>query len=106
MLSSLLAVTTGFGLGVLAQEQLLAILIAFAIPSLIWLTRAIGAKLPASNQLDSVNLPSSIFKSEYEDVDFIDDRERMQKKKIWSTTISYVAGIGVGSLMTPLLTMI
>lgn len=105
MLLSMLALTTGLGIGFLAQQQLLAILIAVAIPGLYWLTRAISTRLAASSQIDSVTLPASIFKSEYEDVEFIDDQKRMRKQKTFSTAISYIAGMGVGLIVTPLLTM-
>ena len=105
MLPSILALTTGLGIGLLAQQQLLAILIAVAIPGLYWLTRAISTRLAASSQIDSVTLPASIFKSEYEDVEFIDDQKRTRKQKTLSTAISYIAGMGVGLLVTPLVTM-
>ncbi|MBE58982.1 MAG: hypothetical protein CMD66_06230 [Gammaproteobacteria bacterium] len=105
MLPSILALTTGLGIGLLAQQQLLAILIAVAIPGLYWLTRAISTRLAASSQIDSVTLPASIFKSEYEDVEFIDDQKRMRKQKTFSTAISYIAGMGVGLIVTPLLTI-
>jgi hypothetical protein len=105
MLPSLLALTTGLGIGLLAYQQLLAILIAVAIPGLYWLTQAIKIRLAASTQIDSVTLPASIFKSEYEDVEFIDDQKRTRKQKTLSTAISYIAGMGVGLLVTPLVTM-
>ena len=105
MLPSLLALTTGLAIGLLAYQQLLAILIAVAIPGLYWLTQAIKTRLAASRQIDSATLPASIFKSEYEDVEFIDDQKRMRKQKTFSTTISYITGMGVGLLVTPLLTV-
>ena len=105
MLSSLLALTTGLGIGLLAQEQLLAILIAVAILGLYWLTRAIGTRLAASGQIDSVSLPGSIFKTEYEEIEFTDDQERMQKKKTFSKAISFITGVALGLLVTPLLTI-
>ena len=105
MPSSLLALTTGLGIGLLAQKQLLAITIAVAIPGFYWFTRAIGTRLAASSRIDSVRLPTAIFTSEYEEVEFIDDQERMQKKKAFFRAISYFAGMGVGLLVTPLLTM-
>ena len=105
MLPSSLALTIGLGIGLLAQHQLLAILIAVATPGLYWLIRAISTRLATSSQIDSVPLPASIFKSEYEDIEFIDDQKRTRKQKTFSTAISYIAGMGIGLLATPLLTM-
>ena len=105
MLPSLLALTTGLGIGLFAPQQLLTIFIAVAIPCLYWLARAISTRLAASSQIDSATLPATIFKSEYEDVEFIDDQKRMRKQKTFSTAVSYIAGMGVGLLITPLLTM-
>ncbi|HAN80333.1 MAG TPA: hypothetical protein DCQ47_02675 [Gammaproteobacteria bacterium] len=105
MLSSLLALTTGLGIGLFAQEQLLAILIAIAILGLYWFTGAIGTRLAASSQIDSFSPPGSIFKTEYEEIEFIDDQERLQKKKTFSRAISYISGVALGLLVTPLLTM-
>ena len=105
MLPSLLPLTIGLGIGLLAQQLLLAILIAVAIPSLYWLIRAISTRLATSSQIDSVILPASIFKSEYEDIEFIDDQKRTRKQKTFSTAISYIAGMGIGLLATPLLTL-
>ena len=106
MLPSLLPLTIGLGIGLLAQQLLLAILIAVAIPSLYWLIRAISTRLATSSQIDSVILPASIFKSEYEDIEFIDDQKRIRKQKTFSTAVSYITGMGVGLLVTPLLSMI
>jgi len=105
VLSSLIALTTGLGIGLLAQEQLLTILIAVAILVLYWLTRAIGTRLATSGQIDSVSLSGSIFKTEYEEIEFIDDQERVQRKKTFSRAISYITGVVLGLLVTPLLTM-
>ena len=105
MLPSLLALTTGLGIGLFAPQQLLTIFIAVAIPCLYWLARAISTRLAASSQIDSATLPATIFKSEYEDLEFIDDQKRMRKQKTFSTAVSYIAGMGVGLLITPLLTM-
>ena len=105
MLPSLLALTTGLGIGLFAPQQLLTISIAVAIPCLYWLARAISKRLAAASQIDSATLPATIFKSEYEDVEFIDDQKRMRKQKTFSTAVSYIAGMGVGLLITPLLTM-
>ena len=106
MLPSLLALTTGLGIGLFAPQQPLTIFIAVAIPCLYWLARAISTRLAASSQIDSATtLPASIFKSEYEDVEFIDDQKRMRKQKTFSTAVSYITGVGVGLLVTPLLTM-
>lgn len=105
MLPSSLALTIGLGIGLLVQHQLLAILIAVATPGLYWLIRAISTRLATSSQIDSITLPASIFKSEYEDIEFIDDQKRMRKQKTFSTAICYIAGIGVGLLATPLLTL-
>ena len=105
MLPSLLALTTGLGIGLFAPQQLLTIFIAVAIPCLYWLARAISTRLAAASQIDSATRPATIFKSEYEDVEFIDDQKRMRKQKTFSTAVSYIAGMGVGLLITPLLTM-
>ena len=105
MLPSLLALITGLGIGLFAPQQLLTIFIAVAIPCLYWLTRAISTRLSASSQIDSATLPATIFKSEYEDVEFIDDQKRMRKQKTFSTAVSYITGVGVGLLVTPLLPM-
>ena len=105
MLPSLLALTTGLGIGLFAQQQLLTIFIAVATPFLYWLSRAISTRLAASSQIDTATLPATIFKSEYEDVEFIDDQKRMRKQKTFSAAISYITGMGVGLLITPLLTM-
>ena len=105
MLPSLLALTTGLGIGLFAPQQLLTIFIAVAIPCLYWLAQAISTRLAASSRIDSATLPATIFKSEYEDVEFIDDQKRMRKQKTFSTAVSYIAGMGVGLLITPLLTM-
>ena len=105
MLPSLLPLTIGLGIGLLAQQQLLAIVIAVAIPVLYWLIRAISARLATSSQINSVTLPASIFKSEYEDIEFIDDQKRTRKQKTFSTAMSYIAGMGVGLLATPLITL-
>ena len=105
MLPSLLALITGLGIGLFAPQQQLTIFIAVAIPCLYWLARAISTRLSASSQIDSATLPATIFKSEYEDVEFIDDQKRMRKQKTFSTAVSYITGVGVGLLVTPLLTM-
>ena len=105
MLPSLLALTIGLGIGLLAQQQLLAIVIAVAIAGLYWSIRAISTRLATSSQIDAVSLPASIFRSEYDDIEFIDDQKRTRKQKTFSKVISYVTGVGVGLLVTSLLTM-
>ena len=76
MLPSLLALTTGLGIGLFAPQQLLTILIAVAIPCLYWLARAISTRLAAASQIDSATQPATIIKSEYEDVEIIDDQKK------------------------------
>jgi hypothetical protein len=45
----------------------------------------------------------SIFKSEFDDMEFTDDRERSSRKRTVSTAMSYVVGVLIGGVIAPIL---
>ena len=100
--SSLLALAFGLGLGILFENALVLVALTFLFPSLFWGFKALNQSNHHSEAIHSTSLPMSIFKSEFDDMEFTDDRERSSRKRTVSTAMSYAVGVLIGGVIAPI----
>ena len=99
--SSLLALIFGFSLGFVFDNALILVVVACIAPCFFWIFKLYSQSAHVSEAIHSNGLPASIFKSEFDDVEFTDDRERSSRKRTVSTSVSYVFGLLAGGLIAP-----
>lgn len=99
---SLLALAFGLSLGLLLDHVLVLVAITLLVPCLFWGFKVLNQSNHHSEAIHSTSLPISIFKSEFDDMEFTDDRERSSRKRTVSTAISYVVGVLVGGVIAPI----
>jgi hypothetical protein len=102
VVSSLLALAFGLILGLLFDNVLMLVAISLLIPCLFWGFKVFNQSNHHSEAIHSTSLPMSIFKSEFDDMEFTDDRERSSRKRTVSTAMSYVAGVLIGGVIAPI----
>jgi hypothetical protein len=102
VISSLLALAFGLGLGLLFENALVLVALTLLFPSLFWGFKALNQSNHHSEAIHSTSLPMSIFKSEFDDMEFTDDRERSSRKRTVSTAMSYVVGVFIGGVIAPI----
>lgn len=102
VVSSLLALIFGFSLGLVFDSALILVVVACIAPCFFWVVKLYSQSAHGSEAIHSNGLPASIFKSEFDDVEFTDDRERFSRKRIVSASVSYVVGLLVGGLIAPI----
>jgi hypothetical protein len=102
VISSLLALAFGLGLGLLFENALVLVALTLLFPSLFWGFKVLNQPNHHSEAIHSTSLPISIFKSEFDDMEFTDDRERTSRKRTVSTAMSYVVGVLVGGVIAPI----
>ncbi len=102
VVSSLLALIFGFSLGFVLGNTLILVVVACIAPCLFWAFKLYSQSAHVSEPIHSNSLPASIFKSEFDDVEFTDDRERFSRKRTVSASVSYVVGLLVGGLIAPI----
>ena len=82
VISSLLAMIFGFSLGFVFDNALILVVVACIAPCFFWAFKLHSQSADASEAIHSNSrLPASIFKSEFDDVEFAEDRERSSRKK-------------------------
>ena len=101
VISSLLALVFGLSLGLLFENILVLVGVTFVIPCLLWSFRIFHRHGQHTEAIHSNGLPASVFKSEFDDVEFTDDRRRSIRKKTFTTSISYFAGVLIGGVIAP-----
>jgi hypothetical protein len=99
---SLLALTFGLSLGLLFDNVLVLVAITLVVPCLFWGFKVLNQSKHHSEAILSTSLPVSIFKSEFDDMEFTDDRESSSRKRRVSTAMSYVVGVLVGGVIAPI----
>ncbi len=99
---SLLALTFGLSLGLLFDNVLVLVAITLVVPCLFWGFKVLNQSNHHSEAILSASLPVSIFKSEFDDMEFTDDRERSSRKRTVSTAMSYVVGVLIGGVIAPI----
>ena len=99
---SLLALAFGLSLGLLLDNVLVLVVITLLVPCLFWGFKVLNQSNHHSEAIHSTSLPISIFKSEFDDMEFTDDRERSSRKRTVSTAMSYVVGVLVGGVIAPI----
>ncbi len=99
---SLLALIFGFSLGFVFDNTLILVVVACIAPSSFWAFKLYSHSAHVSEPIHSNSLPASIFKSEFDDVEFTDDRERSSRKRTLFASMSYVFGLLIGGLITPI----
>ena len=102
VISSLLALAFGLSLGLLFDNALVLVALTLLLPCLFWGFKAINQSNRHTEAIHSTTLPMSIFKSEFDDMEFTDDRERSSRKRTVSTAMSYVVGVLVGGVIAPI----
>jgi hypothetical protein len=102
VISSLFALAFGLSLGLIFDNVLALVAISLLIPSLFWGLKAFNQSNHHSEAIHSSSLPMSIFKSEFDDMEFTDDRERLSRKRTVSTAMSYVVGVFIGGVVAPI----
>ena len=102
VVSSLLALIFGFSLGFVFDNTLILVVVACIAPSFFWAFK-LYSQSAQSEPIHSNTLPASIFKSEFDDVEFTDDRERSSRKRTVLASISYAVGLLIGGLVTPII---
>jgi hypothetical protein len=102
VISSLLALAFGLSLGFLFENALVLVALTFLFPSLFWGFKALNQSNHHSEAIHSTSLPMSIFKSEFDDMEFTDDHERSSRKRTVSTVMSYVVGVLIGGVIAPI----
>ena len=102
VVSSLLALAFGLSLGLLFDNALVLVAISLLVPSLFWGFSVLNQPHHHSEAIHSKSLPMSIFKSEFDDMEFTDDRERLSRKRTISTAMSYVVGVFIGGVVAPI----
>ena len=103
VVSSLLALIFGFSLGFVFDNTLILVVVACIAPCLFWAFKLYSQSAHVSEAIHSNSLPASIFKSEFDDVEFTDDRERSSRKRTVSASMSYIVGLLIGGLITPII---
>ena len=99
---SLLALAFGLSLGLLLDNVLVLVVISLLVPCLFWGFKVLNQSNHHSEAIHSTSLPISIFKSEFDDMEFTDDRERSSRKRTVFTAMSYVVGVLVGGVIAPI----
>ena len=99
---SLLALAFGLSLGLLLDNVLVLVVITLLVPCLCWGFKVLNQSNHHSEAIHSTSLPISIFKSEFDDMEFTDDRERSSRKRTVFTAMSYVVGVLVGGIIAPI----
>jgi len=102
VVSSLLALAFGLSLGLLFGNVLVLVALTLLFPCLFWGFKAINQSNHRSETIQSTSLPMSIFKSEFDDMEFTDDHERSNRKRTVSTAMSYVVGVLIGGVIEPI----
>ena len=102
VVSSLLALLFGFSLGFVFDNALILVVVACIAPCFFWAFKLYSQSAHVSEAIHSSGLPASIFKSEFDDVEFTDDRKRSSRKRTVSASVSYVVGLLVGGLIAPI----
>ena len=103
VISSLLALIFGFSLGFVFDNALILVVVACIAPCFFWAFKLHSQSADASEAIHSNSrLPASIFKSEFDDVEFTEDRERSSRKRTLSASMSYIAGLLIGGLIVPI----
>lgn len=102
VVSSLLALAFGLSLGLLFDNVLVLVAITLLVPCLFWGFKVLNQSKYHSEVIHSTSLPMSIFKSEFDDMEFTDDRERSSRKRTVSTAMSYVVGVLIGGVIAPI----
>ena len=102
VVSSLLALILGFSLGFVFDNTLILVIVACIAPCFFWVFKLYSQSAHVSEPIHSNSLPASIFKSEFDDVEFTDDRARSSRKKTVSASMSYIIGVLIGGLIAPI----
>jgi hypothetical protein len=102
VISSLLALAFGLSLGLLFDSVLVLVAISLLIPCLFWAFKVFNQSNHHSEAIHTSSLPMSIFKSEFDAMEFTDDRERSSRKRTVSTAMSYIVGVLIGGIIAPI----
>ena len=102
VVSSLLALAFGLSLGLLLDNVLVLVALTLLFPCLVWGFKAINQSNDRSDAIQSTSLPMSIFKSEFDDMEFTDDHERSSRNRTVSTAMSFVVGVLIGGVIAPI----
>lgn len=97
ILLPIIALAMGTGLGFFFHDPL----ILLAVTSLLFfvyitIKRLIDDNPQTGNSIENSNLPFSIFRTEFDEFEFMDDRKKSSLKKTLFTFSSYMAGILIG----------
>ncbi len=103
VVSSLFALIFGFSLGFVFDNTLILAVVACIAPCFFWVFKLYSQWAHVSEPIHSNSLPVSIFKSEFDDVEFTDDRERSSRKRTVSASMSYIVGLLIGGLIAPII---
>jgi hypothetical protein len=102
VVSSLFALAFGLSLGLLFDNVLVLVALTLIFPCLFWGFKAINQSNHRPEAIQSASLPMSIFKSEFDDMEFTDDHERSSRKRSVSTAMSFVVGVLIGGVIAPI----
>ena len=100
----IIALTTGAGVGFFFQDPLI-ILVVTGLLSVVYITfkRMLDVNPQTGTSLQDDNLPTSIFRTEFDEFEFTDDRRQSSLKKTLFTFLTYIAGVLVGDKLLPIL---
>jgi hypothetical protein len=102
VVATLFASLLGLCIGVVVPQSLYGLVVALLVPGVYWMLKRSNDHSRA-DIIHSSSLPSSIFKSEFDDVSFYDDTTDSTKKKAVLMSFGYLAGVPSGNLLTTMM---
>ncbi len=100
----IIALATGAGVGFFFQDPLI-ILVVTGLLAVVYITfkRMLDVNPQTGTSLQDDSLPASIFRTEFDEFEFTDDRRQSSLKKTLFTFLTYIAGVLVGDKLLPIL---
>ena len=107
LLSSIIALAIGTGLGFYFQNGLILLtIIAVGFSIYIGVRRVFDGNPQKDNSITNSALPASIFRSEFDEFEFTDDRKKTTLKNTLFTLVSFIVGMLIGDKLLPMMDLI
>ena len=107
LLSSIIALAIGTGLGFYFQDPLIVLAIIAAGLSIYIAVRRVFDRNPQKDDSITIStLPASIFRSEFDECEFTDDRQKATLKNTLFTLVSVIVGMLIGDKLLPMMDLI
>ena len=107
LFSSIIALAIGTGLGFYFQDPLILLtIIAVGFSIYIGVRRVLDRSPQKDIFITSSALPASIFRSEFDEFKFTDDRKKTTLKNTLFTLASLIGGMLIGNKLLPMMDLI